>query len=155
MILFYGFRKFSFLILNLIFPFVNFFQVDSFPLDQEDSIEIPDSGSDCENEADDNDEDGDEDDEEDDDDEDDDEDVHNNSDMDTKFLFDNSEVSDTDPSPNDTKARLEALLEAAGMFLKLFFLILFLGFIYTKFDFLIFSILFFKNICAPFNPIIS
>lgn len=100
-------------------------QVDSFPLDQEDSIEIPDSGSDCENDADDNDDDEDEDDEEDEDeDEDDDEDVHNNSDMDTKFLFD-SEVSDTDPSPNDTKARLEALLEAAGMFFNLFFLCFF------------------------------
>lgn len=97
--------------------FLFFLKVDSFPLDQGDIEEIPDSCSDsCDNEVDDNDEEDDEDDEDDDEDDDDEDDIIPCSpDVPEKFLLDDP-PSDLDTDQVQTKARLEALLEAAGEF---------------------------------------
>lgn len=94
--------------------------MDSFPLDQGDIEEIPDSCSDsCDNEVDDNDEEDDEDDEDDDEDDDDEDDIIPCSpDVPETFLLD--DPSDLDTDQVQTKARLEALLEAAGEFVFMF-----------------------------------
>lgn len=87
-----------------------FLQVDSFPLDQNDLVEIQGSCSDsCENDDNDDDEEDDEDDEEDEE-----ADVHIGDGNRPKYLLE-CDDRDSDQGQHDTKARLEALLEAAGM----------------------------------------
>uniref|UniRef100_A0A1B0CSG1 Uncharacterized protein n=2 Tax=Lutzomyia longipalpis TaxID=7200 RepID=A0A1B0CSG1_LUTLO len=82
-------------------------EVDSFPLDQNDLVEIQGSCSDsCENDDNEDDEEDDEDDEEDEE-----ADVHIN-DGRPKYLLE-CDDRDSDQGQHDTKARLEALLEAA------------------------------------------
>lgn len=122
--------------------------MDSFPLDQGDIEEIPDSCSDsCDNEVDDNDEEDDEDDEDDDeDDEDEDDIIPCSPDVPEKFLLDDP-PSDLDTDQVQTKARLEALLEAAGELSEYILCSFdyFLSFVFTHTHFFVYTHAVFKD----------
>lgn len=84
-------------------------------------VEIPDSGSDsCDNDVDDNEDEEEDEDDEDDDDEDEDDCVPESPDVANRTFSLDDPQSDIDTDQTQTKARLEALLEAAGMFLLFF-----------------------------------